>query len=118
MKAIRETIGSTTMLIQTMDGDVEIVGETQGGRSTQLTGIEDQLEVAYTNVRSAIKDIAEDIGAELENIRASARPKQVEMEFNMGISAQAGPVWILSGKGEYGLKVKMTWELKADERTG
>ncbi len=115
MKVIRETIGNTTILIQAMDDDLEIVEETQGGRATTLTGIEEEVQTTYAKVKSAIKDIAEDIGAELRNIRAPARPKQVEMEFNVGISAQAGPIWILSGKGEYTLKVKMTWELEADE---
>ena len=117
MQAIRETVGNATILIQTMDDDLRIIGETQDIRSTDLTGIEDQMKVAYTRVKSFIKEIAEDIGTELKDIRTSARPKQVEMEFNMGISAQAGPIWILSGKGEYGLKVKMVWELGIDDQS-
>lgn len=114
MKVIKESIGNTTVLIQTIEEDLLVVGKSQGGRATQLTGITDNVKAAYSNTKSLIKSIAEDIGNELESIQGMARPKQVEMEFNIGISAQAGPVWILSSKGDYGLKVKMTWELVTD----
>ena len=95
---------------------MEIIGENRGGRATQPTGIGDDIQATYKKVKSMIKNVAEDIGDELASIQATARPKQVEMEFNVGISAQAGPVWVLSGTGEYGLKIKMTWELGRNER--
>ena len=99
-----------------MEDNLVIVGESRGGRATQLTGVQDDVKEAYNKAKLMIKSIAQDIGEELESISNRARPKQVEMEFNIGISAQVGPVWILSGKGEYGLKVKMIWELTSNER--
>ena len=117
MKVIAETIGSTTVLIQTMDDELEIIGEERGGRATQLTGVEDKLMEAYARTRTMIKSVAEDIGTELAELNAAARPKQLQMEFNVGISAQVGPVLILSGKGEYGFKVNMTWEFGKSEQS-
>ncbi len=118
MKVIRETIGTTTVLIQTMDDELEIIGEEQEGRATQPTGIEDKLKEAYAKTRSVIKDIAEDIGTELVALNAAARPKQLQMEFNVGISAEVGPVLVLSGKGEYGFKVNMIWDFSENEQSG
>jgi len=117
MKAIKETIGNTTILIQAIEEDLDIIGETASGRATELTGVEDQLKEAYSKTKLVINAIAEDIGAHLKKIRSSVRPDEVEMEFSIGISAQAGPIWILSGKGETGLKVTMTWELEKDEQS-
>lgn len=114
MKVIKETIDGTTIFIQIIDEDLEILEETKnGGRFTQVTGIEEEIHAIYAKTKSLIKNIAEDIGAEIKSLQASTRPKQVEMEFNVGISAQAGPIWILSGKGDYALKVKMTWEFES-----
>jgi hypothetical protein len=122
MQVFSETIGDTTIFIQAIEEDaddkVEIIGETWGGRATQLTGISDEVRESYVKIRSAIKNIAEDIGSELKGVQAAARPKQVEVEFNVGISAEVGPIFIMSSKGEYGLKVKMTWELGPDGRSG
>lgn len=117
MKAVKETIGNVTILIQMVDEDLEIVGESQSGYATRPTGIADEIKDAYAKAKLVIRNIAEDIGAELKSLHANARPKEVEMEFNMGLSAQAG-VWILSGTGDYALKVKMTWELGANEQAG
>ena len=116
MKVIKENIGGVSVLIETIDEELLVVGEKQGVRATQQTGLSDDVKAAYTKAKSIIKNIAEDIGKELESIQEMARPKQVEMEFNIGISAQAGPVWILTSKGDYGLKVKMTWDLSVDAK--
>lgn len=118
MKVIEETIGSTPVLIQTMDDELEIVGGEQGGRATQLTGIEDKIKDAYVQTKSVIKEFAQDVGAELAEIRTTARPKEVQMEFNIGISAQYGAILVFGGKGETGMKVTMTWEVGEIERSG
>lgn len=117
MKAIKETIGNTTIIIQTLEDDLEIIGGDHIGRDTQLTSTEDQLKDAYGKVKAMINVIAEDMGTQLRDIQSRVGPKEVEVEFNIGISAQAGPIWILGGKGEAGLKVTMTWELKKNEKS-
>jgi len=115
-KLIEENVGNTFILIQTIDDDLEIIGEEKGGRATQLTGIEDRILNAYGQTRTAIKEFAQDIGAELAKIPPSARPKQIEIEFNIGVSANYGPIFVFGGSGEAGLKVTMTWELGKDEK--
>ena len=39
------------------------------------------------------------------------------MEFQIALSAQIGPVLILSGKGDYAIKVKMSWDLTNNGKT-
>lgn len=112
MRVIVEKIGNTTVLLETFEEDLELLNVSDEGRSTQLTGIEDRISTAYADVKTLIKTIAEDIGTEIKNASSDVRPQQIEMSFNIGISAQAGPVWILSGRGEYALKVKMIWDFQ------
>ena len=114
MKVIKETIGNTTLFIETLDEPLEIVGEKKTGRATQLTGISHPVQAAYHNLKTTIHAIAEDIGSQLTTIRAGAQPKSVQMEFSLGLSAQAGPIWLVSGRGDYALKVTITWELTGD----
>ncbi len=114
MKAVRETIGSISVLIQTMDEELEVIGVTQEGPDIVDTGIEDEIKEAYAKAKAVIKGIAEDIGAELHTLQAEARPKQMEIEFNMGFSAEA-KAWIVGAKTDYALKVKMTWEPGANQ---
>jgi hypothetical protein len=109
MKAVKETIGNTSVLIQTMDEELEVIGAPQEGPDIVDTGIEEEIKEAYAKAKAVIKGIAEDIGTELNTLQAEARPKQMEIEFNLGLSAQAR-VWIVGAKTEYALKVKMTWE--------
>jgi hypothetical protein len=117
MKTVTDKIGDTMVLIQVMEEPVEIVGEAEQGRATELTGIDDRLKDAYSKVKTLITDIADDIGTELKTINSAARPKQIEMEMNIGISAQFGPVCLLSAKGDYAIKVKMIWELTSNAST-
>ena len=114
MKAVKETIGNTSILIQTMDEELEVIGTKEGGPDIVDTGIEDKLKEAYGKAKSVIKSIAEDIGDELNSLQINKRPKQMEIEFNIGLSAEAG-VWVLGAKNDYALKVKMTWESETGE---
>ena len=109
MKAVKETIGNISVLIETMEEIPEIVGRTDEGPDIVDTGIEEELKEAYAKAKGVIKGIAEDIGTGLNAIQAEARPKHMEIEFTMGLSAEAN-AWIIGAKTEYVLKVKMTWE--------
>lgn len=117
MKVVTDTIGNTMVLMQVMDDVIEMVGETGQGRATEPTGVDDRLKDAYSKVKTLITDIAEDIGMQFADIQSAARPKQIEMEMNIGISAQFGPVCLLSAKGDYAIKVKMIWELTSNAST-
>ena len=115
MKVIEEDLGGTTIAIQAINEPLEVLEE--GGRATQLTGVRDSIENGYSKIKSLIKEIATDIGDELHTIESSSCPKQVEMEFQIALSAQIGPVLILSGKGDYAIKVKMSWDLTNNGKT-
>jgi hypothetical protein len=111
MKAVQTKIGSAAVLIEMTDEPLEIYGQTQEGRKTQTTGVADQLKDSYDKAKTVIKEIAEDIGQQLTILSAGSRPKQVDVEFGLSLSASAG-VWVVTGKGECALKVKMSWEFK------
>jgi hypothetical protein len=114
VKVIRETIGDVDIYIQTIDAVPEVIGEPPGGRATQVTGISDDLKDAYGRLKGTITGVAKDIGTDMRRLSASARPKSLEIEFDVGLSAEVGPI-LLNGKGEYNFKVKMTWEFENDE---
>lgn len=114
MKVIKETIGDTTVFIQAVDEVAVVVGETQTGRSTQTTSIEEELTHAYAKLKSTLKGFAEDIGMEVKNINADTRPKEVGVEFSMSLSTQLG-AWIFSEKGDCALKVTMIWSFSEDQ---
>jgi hypothetical protein len=87
-----------------MEEPVEVVGDADG---RQTTGIKEDLANAYDNAKETIKAIAQDFAQTFQDAVSSA--KKVEMEFNMGYSASGG-IWVLSGKADCALKVKITWE--------
>ncbi len=103
-----------TIFLESIDEKIEIVGEIEKGRATKLTGVDDKLKETYRKIKTTIKTIAEDIGADLKNINEDNRPKEVEMEFNIGVSSQIGPILVVIGKGDCSFKVKMKWELSKD----
>lgn len=83
-----------------LETDLDIVNEEMVGPQLVDTGIEKGIKQAYSAAKTVIKEIAADIGAELDTLPDKARPSKVEMEFNMGLSAGAN-IWILSSKGNY-----------------
>lgn len=115
MKVLQEKIGNADVFIQTLDDDLIVVGSSQPGRATTETSIEDDVRAAYGKVRSVVRDIAADFGSELKNLGGQVSPSQVEMEFSLGLSAEGKIVWLVTGKGEFGLKVNITWNLAANE---
>lgn len=109
MRVIQEEIGETTVLIQTIDDELQVVGDE--GRATRATGIDESVKKVYKKLKSAITGIAKDISTDMRRIGAEDRPKDLEIEFNVGISAEAGPVFLVGG-GNTGFKVKMTWDFE------
>ena len=111
MKVLQEKIGNADVYIQTLDDDLVVVGTTESVRATTPTSLEADVRAAYQKVKSVVRDIAGDFGAELKNIGGAVTPSQVEMEFSLGLSAEGKIVWLVTGKGEFGLKVNITWNL-------
>lgn len=115
MKAIVEKIGSSTITFQIIEENMELVGGMEG-RATLQTGIEDKVEPVYAKIKNVVKEIATDFGTELKAIEKAVQPNEVEIEFQIGFSAQVGPIWLLGGKGESSMTVKMTWNVGSDEK--
>jgi hypothetical protein len=115
MKVLKEKIGNAEVYIQTLDDDLIIVGTTGTERATEKTSLEDDFRSAYQKVKSVVRDIAGDFGTEMKNIGGAVCPSEVEMEFSLGLSAEGKIVWLVSGKGEFGLKVNITWDLSGNE---
>lgn len=109
MKVIQETVGDTTVLIQSLDEELEVIDISDGGRATQVTGVKEEVRDIYKKLKSAITDIAKDISTDMRRIGVEDRPKTLGIEFNVGISAQAGPVFLVGG-GESSFKVTMSWD--------
>lgn len=115
MKLILERIGDTDVFIQAMDGDIENIhsATTKGSRPTgkgiKETGIEESVRGAYSNAKSLIKNIVEDLGRELDTVREKAQVKQMEVEFSIGFSAEAKPWVVFTTKADSSLKVKLIW---------
>lgn len=113
METVRTSIGDTEVLIAAIDENVEILGAPPGGRATRTTGITDDLRHAYEKAKTVIAEIASDIGKQMHDVAATSRPAELELEFDLGFSAQAG-AWVITGKGECALKVTMTWKFAGD----
>jgi hypothetical protein len=109
LKVIKDSLGDTEITIQPISESLEVLGE--GGRATQLTGLRDDVKNGYSKIKCLIREVATDIGSELHAVESLSRPKQVEVEFQIAMSAQIGPVVILGGKGDSTMKVKMIWDL-------
>lgn len=116
MKVIKEKIGGADVYIQTLDDSLMVVGSEEGvGRATRPTGIEDDLREGYHKIRSLVRNIAADMGTELMDLASKTRPDKIGVEFSLGISAEGKVVWLVTGKGEFGMKVTMNWEFGSDE---
>ena len=82
MKIFRSQVGNTTIFVQTIEEEIEIIGDDKG-RATQLTGVRDKFENAYGKLKTSLKEIAVDIGSELKAIEKIEKPKTVEIEFKV-----------------------------------
>ncbi len=117
MKAITDKIGNVTVLIQSLDDGLDVVDN--GSEPAIIeTSIPERVVSIYSEIKSTITNIADDIGSELNKLGKKTKPSQVDMEFNVGISSEGKAgidkiiVLGLSVKGEYAFKVKMIWDLK------
>jgi|SRR5580704_11642607 hypothetical protein len=113
MQAVRTSIGGTEVLIESMDNEVEVLGGPPGERATQTTSLADDLRRSYAQAKAVIREIAADVGDEVHKVTAAARPAEVQLEFDLGFSAQLG-AWIIAGKGDCALRVTMTWKFSDD----
>jgi hypothetical protein len=116
MRVIKERIGGAEVFIQALDEDLIVLGDSpESGRQTVETSFTVDFRETYQKIRSAVRDVAADFGTELKSIAGNACPSQVEMELSLGLSTEGKIVWLVSGKGEFGLKVNITWDLSSND---
>jgi hypothetical protein len=104
MIVARTSLKDQEILIEAVDEQVEYAGPSTTPRTVD-TGIEDKFKGAYDSLKSVVSTIA----ADFANSFTAAKGQKIELEFSMSLSATTG-VWIVSGKGECAIKVKMVWE--------
>lgn len=108
MLVAKTSVGKEEVLIEVVKEHIEIAGATDK-RQTEPTGIEDALGEAYERAKVVITTIAADFATSFKAALASGQ--KIELEFSLGLSASSG-LWVISGKGEAAMKVKMVWEEK------
>ena len=91
----------TSILIQTTDIDTP---HAEGG--DEYVGIDDELD---KRLRQAIDHVRPAADAVFESLHELNNPKQIELEFGIGISGSLD-AFIASTKAEVSFKVKLTWE--------
>jgi Trypsin-co-occurring domain 1 len=110
MKAIITEIGNTKVLVEAQQEIVELIGTDTDGRRTIPTGISADMSDAYRRAKDTLKQMATDFGNDFTQIASAVRPKSLEVEFNLALSAETG-MWIVTTKGECALKITLCWEL-------
>ncbi len=116
MKLITEKIGNTTVFIQCIDSILEFPDISESGPNIVDTSISDQIQSAYDEIKNVVSQIAIDVGSNMADIGETMKPNQLEMEFNVGICAEAKVgvdkivVIGLGATGEYVFKIKMAWD--------
>jgi Trypsin-co-occurring domain 1 len=102
---------SAQMIVEFQDGQQILFGGTDSGTGLSEVGVEEEIakrtEAAF---RSGIGAIGKLMTTLEESVGAMPkRPDKIEMEFGATLSADC-KLWIVSGKGDYAIKVKLSWE--------
>ena len=89
---------------------VDVEGTLPAGdeRLTSPTGLKERAEQGIGGLVALLARAASEIGQGVAAIPAELRPSSIAAEVCLGLSAQAGPVW-LSGSGEYTVKATFVW---------
>jgi len=95
---------NTRILIQTSEIDAPDVSLASGG--DEFVGIEDELDM---RLRQAIDRVRPAAAAVFDSLRELDSPKQIELEFGIGVSGSFG-AFIASTEADVSFKVKLTWE--------
>jgi hypothetical protein len=93
----------TRVLIQTSEIDAADVTSATGD---ELVGIEEELDL---RLRQAVDRVRPAAAAVFDALRELNSPKQIELEFGIGVSGSLG-AFIASTEADVSFKVKLTWE--------
>lgn len=106
---IQLELGPETIYIQTtLDGEEVQIFDASGQPNVTRTGVHDQFEKVYEKAKTAILAMAMDLGRDIGKLPTENSPKQVDVEFSLGFSAQAN-AWVIGTKSESAFKIKFSW---------
>jgi len=110
MIVAKATVGQEVILIETAEDAVRVVNDpASDGPAIKPTRLSDRLVNSYDKAKVAIKEIAADFSAHMHD--SLQKGQKLELEFGLSLSA-GGTLWVISGRSDCTLKVKMTWEAK------
>src|SRR5262245_536342 len=99
------------MIVEFADGQQVLFGGTGTGTGLAEVGVEEEIakrtgaafKSAFGALAEVVKSLEDSVG------KLTKRPKKIEMEFGATLTADC-KLWIVSGKGDYAIKVKLAWE--------
>jgi hypothetical protein len=98
---------SAQMIVELGDGIQVLFGGTGTGTGLSEVGVaEDIAKATGAAFKSALGEVVKSLE---ESVRAlPKRPDKIEMEFGATLTADC-KLWIVSGKGDYAIKIKLSW---------
>jgi hypothetical protein len=101
---------SAQMIVELGDGIQVLFGGTGTGTGLSEVGVaEDIAKATGAAFKSALGALGEVVKSLEESVRAlPKRPDKIEMEFGATLTADC-KLWIVSGKGDYAIKIKLSW---------
>ena len=76
----------------------------------------EKAEQSFGKALAAIEAVANGVQEQLS--RVTRRPDEVQLEFGLEFTANAGTALLVSGGGSAHLKIEMTWRTAADTAAG
>ncbi len=86
----------------------------EGGRLTSPTGLRSSALKGVESLADLLARVASDVGRSVAAIEPQHRPRHVEAEIEVGLSATLGPVLLAVGSASTTLRAKLVWEIDPD----
>ena len=101
---------SARMIVELPDGQQVLFGGTGTGTGFSEVGVaEDIAKATGAAFKSALGALGEVVKSLEDSVSAlPKRPDKIEMEFGATLTADC-KLWIVSGKGDYAIKIKLSW---------
>jgi hypothetical protein len=102
---------SAQMIVQLPEGKQIVFGGTGACTGLAEVGVGEEIakasgeafKSAFNALGEVVKTLQESVGT------MPKRPNKIEMEFGATLTADC-KLWIVPGKGDYAIKVKLSWE--------
>jgi len=100
--AVPVRFGGVTLLVQATP--VTVVG-------SEATSVASRAAAAYDQVEQAILGVAESVAGTIGHVMEGHRtPKQIQVQFGMSVSAEAG-AWVVKGSTGATLSISLTYDV-------